>query len=51
MVLLEAIKEKAERDLNLALENAENPNKKFFIENDINFLNRMKNSSKKPLNK
>ena len=43
--------EEAERDLYLALENAENPNEKFFIENDINFLNRMKNISKKPSNK
>ncbi|WP_413174309.1 ATP-binding protein [Anabaena azotica] len=43
--------EEAERDLNLALENAENPNEKFFIENDINFLNRMKQISKKPSNK
>lgn len=51
MVLLEAIKEKAERDLNLALENAENPNEKFFIENDINFLNRIKNISRNPFNK
>lgn len=31
----------AERDLNLALENAENTNKKFFIEKDINFLNEL----------
>jgi hypothetical protein len=43
--------EEAERDLYLALENAENPSEKFFIENDINFLNRMKNISKKPSNK
>lgn len=43
--------EEAERDLNLALENAENPNKKFFIENDIILLNKMKQISKKPSNK
>jgi predicted HTH transcriptional regulator len=43
--------EEAERDLNLALENAENPNEKFFIENDIIFLNKMKQISKKPSNK
>jgi predicted HTH transcriptional regulator len=38
----------AERDLNLALENVENPNEKFFIEKDINFLNELKDTSKKP---
>jgi predicted HTH transcriptional regulator len=43
--------EEAERDLNLALENAENLNEKFFIENDIIFLNKMKQISKKPSNK
>ncbi|WP_353929857.1 ATP-binding protein [Okeanomitos corallinicola TIOX110] len=38
----------AERDLNLALENVENPNEKFFIEKDINFLNELKDTSRKP---
>lgn len=38
----------AERDLNLALENVENPNEKFFIEKDINFLNELKATSRKP---
>jgi len=44
--------EDAEKDLNLALENAENPNEKFFIEeNDINFLNELKQIYKKQSNK
>ncbi len=42
--------EEAERDLNMALENVDNPNERFFIENDINFLNRLKQISKKPSN-
>ncbi len=38
----------AERDLNLALENVENPNERFFIEQDISFLENMKKISRKP---
>lgn len=43
--------DEAERDLNIALENVENPYEKSFIENDIDFLNKLKQISKKPLNK
>ena len=34
--------DEAERDLHVALENVENPYEKSFIENDIDFLNRLK---------
>lgn len=40
--------EEAERDLNKALEYADNPNEKFFIENDLRFLDKMKKISRKP---
>ncbi len=43
--------EEAERDLNVALENTENPNENFFIEKDINFLNDLKQTSRKPSNR
>jgi predicted HTH transcriptional regulator len=46
-VLCEQLLEAAERDLNLALENVENANEKFFIEKDINFLNELKQTYKK----
>ena len=38
----------AERDLNLALDNVENSNEKFYIQNDIEFLDKMKRISQKP---
>jgi len=38
----------AERDLNKAFEYADNPNEKFFIENDLRFLEKMKKISIKP---
>jgi predicted HTH transcriptional regulator len=38
----------AERDLNLALDHTENPNERFFIEQDISFLENMKKISRKP---
>jgi predicted HTH transcriptional regulator len=38
----------AERDLNLALEHVENPNERFFIEQDMSFLENMKRVSRKP---
>ena len=37
----------AERDLHLALDHVENPNEKFFIEQDISFLENMKKISTK----
>lgn len=40
--------EEAERDLIKAFEYAENPNEKFYIENDLKFLEKMKGISKKP---
>ncbi len=40
--------EEAEQDLRKALQHAENPNEKFFIESDLNFLDRLKQSSRKP---
>ncbi|KAA6320429.1 hypothetical protein EZS27_029802 [termite gut metagenome] len=40
--------EEAERDLNKASDYADDPNEKFFIENDMNFLERMKKNSAKP---
>lgn len=43
--------EEAERDLNVELENAENPNELFFIEKNINFLNDLKQTSGKPSNR
>jgi predicted HTH transcriptional regulator len=43
--------EEAERDLNKALDCADNPNEKFFIENDIKFLENMKKIYRKPNNK
>ncbi|MFN9614579.1 MAG: ATP-binding protein [Dolichospermum sp.] len=46
-VLCEQLLEAAQRDLNLALENVENANEKFFIEKDINFLNELKQTYKK----
>ncbi len=46
-VLCGQLLEAAERDLNLALENVENANEKFFIEKDINFLNELKQTYKK----
>lgn len=42
--------EEAERYLNIALENAENHNENFFIEKDINFLNHLKQTSRKVSN-
>ena len=41
----------AERDLNTALENVENPYEKSFIENDIVFLNKLKQITKNRSNK
>lgn len=41
----------AERDLNKAFEYADNPNEKLFIENDLNFLEKMKKISIKPQQK
>jgi hypothetical protein len=38
----------AERDLNMALEHVENPNERFFIEQDMSFLENMKRISRKP---
>jgi predicted HTH transcriptional regulator len=38
----------AERDLSVAWEHAENPNEKYYIENDLNFLENMKRISRKP---
>ncbi|MEY4133872.1 MAG: hypothetical protein RL386_222 [Bacteroidota bacterium] len=38
----------AESDLNLALEPIENPNERFFIEQDISFLENMKKISSRP---
>lgn len=40
--------DEAERDLTKALEYADNPNEKFFIENDIDFLERIKKIFRKP---
>lgn len=40
--------DEAERDLNKALEYADNPNEKFYIESDIEFLEKMKKVSRKP---
>ncbi len=38
----------AEKDLYLALDHVENPNERFFIEQDISFLENMKKISRKP---
>lgn len=46
-VLCEQLLEAAQRDLNLALENVENPHEKNFIEKDFNFLNELKQTYKK----
>jgi hypothetical protein len=43
--------EEAERDFNVALENAENPNEIFSIDKNINFLNDLKQTSRKPSNR
>lgn len=43
--------DEAERDLNIALEHVENPYEKSFIENDIDFLNNLKQIAKNPSNK
>ncbi|MFN9405722.1 MAG: hypothetical protein ACK579_12455, partial [Dolichospermum sp.] len=50
-VLCEQLLEAAQRDLNLALENVENPHEKNFIEKDFNFLNELKQTYKKTSNK
>ncbi|MDB9454160.1 helix-turn-helix domain-containing protein [Dolichospermum circinale] len=46
-LLCEQLLEAAQRDLNLALENVENPHEKNFIEKDFNFLNELKQTYKK----
>jgi len=38
----------AERDLNIALDTVEIPSERYFIEQHFDFLNRMKETSKKP---
>ena len=41
----------AERDLNLAMDNSDYSTEKEFIQKDIEFLERMKKTSKKPENR
>lgn len=43
--------EEAGKDLNLSLDNAENPNEKYFIEKDLEFLEKLKSTSRKLPNK
>lgn len=43
--------EEAERDLNKAWEYADNPNERFYIESDMNFLEKLKKISRKPQQK